>query len=201
MESLMRTSLLTVLAALLFAGVPGTAAGESRPLETAIQIGLQNSQTVEGAKYELDEADQLVREAWSNVLPQVSMEASYQRNTVTQEAFLPANFINPNAPSDQLVPVRVGSDNIWSAGLHLSQTLFEMDVFIGLGAAGRFRKLQLERYRGSSLGALLALRQAYLDALLAEQDLRLVETGRYSYGEVPKKRGEWLRKVLEREVP
>jgi outer membrane protein TolC len=175
MKPLMRTSLLAVLGTLLLVWVPGTAAGEALPLETAIQIGLQNSQTVEGARYQLDEADQLVREAWSNVLPEVRMDASYQRNTVTQESFLPASLLDPNAPSDQLVPVRFGSDNIWSAGLHLNQTLFEMDVFIGVGAAGRFRRLQNERYRGSSLEALLALRQAYVDALLAEQDRQLVE--------------------------
>jgi outer membrane protein TolC len=175
MERFMRSGLTTALGLLLVACLPLSAAGEAMPLETAIQIGLQNSQTVETARYQLDEADQLVREAWSNVLPQVRMDASYQRNTVAQESFLPASLIDPSAPSDQLVPVRFGSDNIWSAGLHLNQTLFEMDVFIGVGAAGRFRKLQHERYRGASLDALLALRKAYVDALLAEQDRQLVE--------------------------
>jgi outer membrane protein TolC len=175
MDSLKRVGLCAALCVGLLGGEFEIGTAEPLPLESAIQKGLQNSQTVEGAKYELDEADQLVREAWSNVLPQVRMDATYQRNTVTQEAFFPASIFYPAAPSDQLIPVRFGSDNIWSAGLHLNQTLFEMDVFIGLGAAGRFRKLQHERYRGSSLDALLALRRAYVGALLAEEDRRLVE--------------------------
>ena len=109
MEPLMRAAFLAALGLLVLTGGPGMAAAEVLPLETAIQVGLQNSQTVEGARYELDEADQLVREAWSNVLPQVTMDASYQRNTVTQQSFLPASLIDPGSASDQLVPVRCGS--------------------------------------------------------------------------------------------
>jgi outer membrane protein TolC len=172
---MMKNGIFAGLVLLLLVSAFTGASAELMPLETAIQRGLQNSQTIERARYELDEAGQLVREAWSNVLPQVTMNASYQRNTVTQEAFFPAALLDPGASPDLLVPVRFGSDNIWNAGLHLNQTIFEMDVFIGVGAAGRFRRLQDERYRGSSLDALLALRRAYLAALLAEESRRLVD--------------------------
>ncbi|HXV85124.1 MAG TPA: TolC family protein, partial [Gemmatimonadales bacterium] len=84
-------------------------------------------------------------------------------------------IFDPNAPPDELVPVRFGSDNTWQAGLTLNQPLFQYEVFIGVGAAGRYRQLEHERVRGTSHGVIAAVRHAYLDALLAAEDVRLTQ--------------------------
>ena len=89
-----------------------------------------------------------VKPAFSAALPDIGASAQYQRNFRVQEAFLPAIIFDPNAGPDDLIPVRFGADNQWSAGLTLNQRLFEYGVFVGIGAAGRFKTLESERARG-----------------------------------------------------
>lgn len=146
---------------------------ETYSLRRAIQVALSNSRTIEDAEQTLEGARQQVREAWSAALPDVSATASYQRNLMVQEFFLPAEFFG--GPAGELRPVRVGSDNTWSAGLTASQTLFEYSVFVGVGAAGRYRELQEEVVRGTTQQVVTAVRQAYFDALLVREELRLTE--------------------------
>jgi outer membrane protein TolC len=142
-------------------------------LERALTTALENSRTLEQARQGARVASQRVREAWGGVLPDISATASYSRNLLVQQAFLPAFIFDPNAPPDELVPVRFGSDNTWQAGVTLDQPLFEYTAFIGVGAAGKYRSLENERVRGASHQVIAAVRQAYLDALLAVEDVRL----------------------------
>jgi outer membrane protein TolC len=181
MSAIKRDSRL-VAAGLLLVGfvcgdVPATAqeSGEVFSLQRAIQVALTNSHDINAAEEGLRFANQQVREAWSNVFPDLTANASYQRNLRVQEVFLPARFFDPDAPAEAVTPVRFGSDNTWQAGLSFNQPLFEFDVFIGVGAAGRFRSLETERVRGTTQSVVTVVRQAYLDALLAEEDLRLTE--------------------------
>jgi outer membrane protein TolC len=71
--------------------------------------------------------------------------------------------------------IRIGSDNTWQLGFTVTQSLFEYGVFIGVGAASRYRALQEERLRGTTQEVVTAVRLAYLDALLAQSNLRLLE--------------------------
>jgi outer membrane protein TolC len=144
-------------------------------LERALTTAFENSRALEQARYGLRVADQQVREAWSNVLPDITASASYSRNLMVQQAFLPAFIFDPNAPPDELVPVRFGSDNTWQAGLSLEQPLFQWNVIIGVGAAGRYRALERERVRGVSHGVVESVRLAYLEALLAAEEVRLTQ--------------------------
>ncbi|NIM51195.1 MAG: TolC family protein [Gemmatimonadales bacterium] len=150
-------------------------AADTYSLRRAIQIALANSRTLEDAEQGLEVAGQQVREAWASVLPDISANMSYSRNLKVQEIFLPEFFFDPTAPPDAVRPVRVGSDNNWQAGLSVSQPLFEYGVFIGVGAASRFRALQGERVRGTAQQVVSAVRQAYFDALLALESQRLTE--------------------------
>lgn len=150
-------------------------ADEVYSLQRAVEVALMNSHDIAGAEERERVAGQQVREAWASVLPDISATASYQRNLLVQEAFLPARFFDPDAPENEVTPVRFGSDNTWRAGLSFSQPLFEYDVFIGVGAAGRFRSLEAERLRGTTQSVVTAVRTAYLNALLAAEEVRLTE--------------------------
>ncbi len=144
-------------------------------LTRALQIALASSQTLRDAELGLDVARQQVREAFGSVLPDVSATASYSRNLKVQQGFLPAVIFDPTASRDQLVPIRFGSDNTWLAGLNASQPLFQMDAFVALGAAGRFREFQREIVRGTAQEVVTLVRISYLNALLAEENVRLTE--------------------------
>ena len=144
-------------------------------LKTAVEKALLNSQVVEVARLQVEEANQDVRSAWSEIYPDIVASASYGRNLKPQQGFLPAAIFDPDAPADELVPIQFGSDNTWNAGLALRQPLIEADLFIGLGATNKFKELQSERYRGTSLDVLLTTREVFLAALFAEEDLRIIE--------------------------
>jgi outer membrane protein len=149
--------------------------GETISLQRAIQVALANSHLIRAAEEGLTVADNQVREAWADALPDISANASYARNLRVQEGFLPARLLDPSAPEGAVTAVRFGSDNTWNAGVDLSQPVFDYNMFIGIGAAGRFRGLQSEMVRGTTQQVVTAVRQAYLRTLLATEDLRLTE--------------------------
>lgn len=162
---------LLLAAPALSAQVPPDPTGYS--LKEALRIALTTSPLLREAEARVRVADQQVREAWGSVLPDISTRASYSRNIEVQEAFLPAFLFDDTAPPDLLVPVRFGSDNTWNAGVSVEQPLFELDVFIGLSAAGKFRGVENEHYRGTAQRVVLAVRQAYFNALLGSEEVRL----------------------------
>lgn len=144
-------------------------------LKRAIAVALENSPALQEAQLSLVIANQQVREAWSNVLPRLSTNASYTRSILKQSIFLPAAFFDTSAAIGDQIAVEVGADNVWSAGVTLSQPLFHMGAFIGLGAASRVRQLQTELLRGSTQQVITRVRLAYLTALLNTEEVQLTE--------------------------
>ncbi len=141
----------------------------------AVHIALERSRDIADAELDLDVAQEQVRDAWSGVLPQLDGSAQYTRNVKPAVSFLPANIFDPTAPEGQFVPIQFGADNAWNAGLNLTQPLFDARAFIGVGAAGRFERLQSEAVRGRSQNVVTRVRVAFYDAMLAQEQTRLVE--------------------------
>jgi outer membrane protein len=150
-------------------------AADSVTLAQAITEALDNSPVVRQARAAVAVADGQVREAWATVMPDINATASYQRNFMVQEAFLPSVIFDPTAGPDDLTKVKFGAENNWSAGVTVNQPLFQVDAFIGVGAAGRFRALQGERARGTRQSVVTDVRQRYLAVLAARELVRLNE--------------------------
>jgi outer membrane protein len=150
-------------------------APDTLTLDRAIAIALERSRAIAQAEAAVAGAHGQVREAWASMLPNVSASASYQRNLKVQEAFLPAFFFDSTAGPNDVVPVRIGADNTWFAGLSFSQPLFQASAFVGVGAASRLSTLEEERARGVAQNVVTAVRQRYFDVLLAEESVRLTE--------------------------
>ena len=169
-----------VVAAIIAAPQSADAQGgevEVFSLRRSLETALGNSDELRAAEAGLQIANQQVREEWSAVLPDVRFSASYARNFQVPVAFLPAVIIDPNAPPNELIPVRFGADNAWSAGIVLEQPLFEAQAFIGLSTAGRFRSIEIERVRGTAQQVVSRVRQGYFNALVADEDLRRLTEG------------------------
>jgi len=168
-----------VVVGLLIPALPLAAQTATEPdvysLARALQVALANSQTIKDTEMDLVRAQQQVREAWSSVLPDIRGSASYTRNVLQQQMFLPAAFFDPTAPPGDLVAVKIGQDNSWQAGLTATQPIFEYTAVVGLGAAGRFKALQRERVRGTAQEVVTAVRIAYFNVLLADENVRLIE--------------------------
>jgi outer membrane protein len=168
-----RIVLLLCGAALAIAPAARAQAPDTLTLDRAIATALERSRAVAQAEAGVVGARGQVREAWASVLPDISASASYQRNFKVQEAFLPAFFFDSTAGPNDVVPVRIGADNTWFAGLSFSQPLFQASAFVGVGAASKLSRLEEERARGVTQNVVTAVRQRYFDVLLAMENERL----------------------------
>jgi outer membrane protein TolC len=137
-------------------------------LADAITEALERNPTVRQAGAAVRAADGRVREAWAMALPDVNASASYQRNFMVQEQIFEFN--------GEVIRARFGFENNWVAGVTVSQPLFQADVLIGVGAAGRYRAWERERARGAAQRVVTDVRQAYFAALAQLELARLNET-------------------------
>jgi outer membrane protein TolC len=158
-------------------------AGEVYSLERCLAFALENSRQLRDATLGLDIARKQVREAWGEILPKVDATMTYTRNLSDQEQLIPAVFIDPSGQGQGLIPVRFTLDNVWNATVSLEQPLFQAEVFIGVGAAGRFKQLQVERTRGTAHQVVTEVRNAYYAALLQRENVNLIEESLRRVGE------------------
>ena len=148
---------------------------ESFSLEAAVASALRRNRTLRVEELELERAQDQVNEAYGSLMPDVDATVTYQRNLVIPESFLPAQIFDPSAPPGQLIPVQFGADNQWFAGLSVNQPLFDASIFVGVGAAGRFKRLQDEVVRGRAQEVATSVRRAYYLVLATRELLRLTE--------------------------
>jgi outer membrane protein len=160
---------------LLAAGpVSGQGAGEGRlTMEAAVASSLEANESLRAAWRGLGAARSQVREAWGSVMPQVHFHASYTRNLDLPQFFLPARFLDPDAPADAVVPVQAGTDNAWLAQGRVDQPLFDAAAFLGVGAADRYATYEGEVVRGEAQQVVTRTRLRYYDVLLAQEQVRL----------------------------
>jgi outer membrane protein TolC len=144
-------------------------------LEEAVESAVQLNPELDAARLELEQAREQVDEAWGNVFPTADLTSSYTRNLSVPVSFLPAIIFDPDADPDELIPVQFGADNLWNLSIDFEQPLFNAAAFIGVGAAGRFESLQEEVLRGRLHTVVTRVRTAYYQALLSQEQERLLE--------------------------
>lgn len=153
----------------------GDSAAAVFSIETAVRTAIRQNRDVQTARLALQEANERVDEAWSSVYPKVDFNASYTRNVSPTLTFLPKAFIDPTAGPDEYIGVQFGADNQWNSTVSLEQPLFSAAAFIGVGAAGRYQRLQREMVRGVTQGVVTRVRVAYYGLLLQQEQHRLTE--------------------------
>ncbi|GMV06125.1 MAG: transporter [Gemmatimonadota bacterium] len=165
-----------VLAALGVATVEALVAQETQALslDGAVRMAIRQNRDVQAARLGLEEANERVSEAWSNVYPSLDFNASYTRNVSPTVNFLPAAIFDPTAGPDDYIAVQFGADNQWQSTVSLEQPLFSAAAFIGVGAAGRYKNLQEEVVRGLTQTVVTRVRAAYYQLLLQQEQLRLI---------------------------
>jgi outer membrane protein len=167
--------LLLVSTAASRAQTEGIAGTRIMTLEESILIALEDSRSVQDARFALEVAEKQVVEARGLAMPTISASANFTRSLTPLESFLPAIIFDPTASADDFIAVRFGADNSWNSSLTLDQTLFNSTVFIGLRVASTFRQLSVEALRGTAQQTATATRKAFYAALLARESLRLTE--------------------------
>ncbi|MGK7394856.1 MAG: TolC family protein [Candidatus Cyclobacteriaceae bacterium M3_2C_046] len=151
----------------------------SLDLEGCIDFALENSWNLENSRIDVKIANKQVKETVGRGLPQIDGEVSYMNNFAVQTVFLPAVFfaddpssIPDNAPP---VPVRFGVQNTGTAGISLSQLLFDGSYLVGLQAANTYQELSRRSLEASEVEVVAAVTKAYYGVLIAKERLDLID--------------------------
>ncbi|WP_185957331.1 TolC family protein [Gracilimonas mengyeensis] len=144
-------------------------------LEQAIQISLANNTQMKRSLLSIRDADQQVRNAWSNVMPDIAASATYTRNLEVPVNFIPAIIFDPDADPNELMPVAFGTDNNWQGGFSVSQTIFSGQAFVGISSSELYKAAQSESMRATAQGIVTQTRVTYYQALVAKEQLRLIQ--------------------------
>lgn len=139
-------------------------------LTQAIQIALANNTDIKRSLLTLKNADEQVRIAWSEVMPEISGNASYTRNIEIPVFFFPEDPTDPNSP---LRAIQAGEDNNWNGGFSVNQTLFRGEAIIGISSSQLFKSAQAENLRAATQQIVTETRIGYYNVLVAEEQLRL----------------------------
>lgn len=146
---------------------------QSMNLTQAITTSLANATEIKQALYKIEDADQQILVSWGEVFPKLDTDIGYQRNMEVPVNFLPAKIFNPAAGPNDLMPVRFGTDNNWTGGFVISQTLFRGEAFVGIATADLYKLAQKENYRATSQQVVTQTRVAFYSVLIAQERYRL----------------------------
>ncbi len=148
----------------------------SMSLDQAIQTALASNRELRKAALGVKDGDAQVLTAWAEVLPDVNASANYTRNIEIPVNFIPAQVFDPSAPPGELVPVQFGTDNNWQGGFTVSQNIFKGQAIIGLSTSRLYKQAQSQNFALVSQQIITQTRQAYHQALLVKERVKLLET-------------------------
>ncbi|HEU5072125.1 MAG TPA: TolC family protein [Verrucomicrobiae bacterium] len=157
-------------------------------LADAINMALKQNSTVLKSRQDLEVAHGIVVQTRAIVLPKLTATGNYEFNDAIETA-----TVGPNTFSFQ-------KDQNWNAGLRVVQSIYEGGrIASALRTAGLTRDQALFQHQAVIADTLLAVRKAYYDTLLAEQQIHVREasvellqkeledtTRRYEAGTVPR---------------
>lgn len=144
-------------------------------VQQSIQIALANNTQMKRSLVSLMDADQQIRTAWSNVMPNIAASANYTRNLEVPVNFIPAILFDPNADPGDLTPIAFGTDNSWQGGFSVSQTIFSGQAFVGISSSELYKTAQTENMRATAQGIVTQTRVAFYEALVSKEQLRLIK--------------------------
>lgn len=138
-------------------------------LEQAVTYALQHNTSLQNKKLDVDYAKGQVLETASIGLPQVNGKVDFNNNLI-----LPV-FVFPNPVTGRNEPIRVGQNFSTTAGISVSQLLFDGTYFLGLKAANQFVEManQMENLSISQVKNTVV--KSYYLALIAEENLKLIK--------------------------
>ncbi len=137
-------------------------------LSEAITTAVANNRQIAISRMAIQNADAQVDEAYAGTLPSVTLNGRYTRSLQKQVFYFPG--------SDGITrPVKIGSDNSFSADVSVNQILYNSAAFTAPDAAKSYARISREQLRADGVETVLNLKRAYFTALLAREALRVNE--------------------------
>ena len=151
------------------------AAAQSRPLTIteAVALAREKNRDLQIANLAVAKASQRTREARGAALPTLSGFGQYVYNFQRPVSFLPGSF--GGLSDNQIATLRVGGDQAFVGSVGLYQPLFQAGVKAGIRAANVDEVRSTAEAAVTASNVVTAVRKAYLNVLITEEQLRLQE--------------------------
>jgi outer membrane protein TolC len=108
-------------------------AQENYTLQQCTEIALKQSLQLKADALDLEHTNASIKQAYSSVLPNISINGSYQYSPQVQANVIPAETFG--GPEGSYTAARLGVPQTTSATAELSQTIYNQSTFIALKAA------------------------------------------------------------------
>ncbi|MCB0428913.1 MAG: TolC family protein [Flavobacteriales bacterium] len=147
--------------------------GSAFSLEQAIQYGQKNNTQAKNAGLDVEVAKKKIWETTAMGLPQISGEVSYQNFIDIPTSVAPAEAFG--GPAGEFVDLQFGTTNNASAGITLSQLIFNGTYIVGLQAAKTYAKFADEQKLKADADVRNLVQTSYYQALQAKASQKALE--------------------------
>jgi outer membrane protein len=144
-------------------------------LEQCYQYAFEHQQDVQIATLDISNAQYQKKEAIGQGLPQVHGKMQTVNNLNLQQQFLPANALDPNAPSDIVVPVGFGVQMTNDINLTATQLLFDGAYLAGVKASKVYIDLYTKSLTRTKVDVVENVAKAYCGVLVAHERVAILE--------------------------
>lgn len=146
---------------------------KSLTLKEAIQYALENKADAKKAKLQIENSEYQIQEIRSRALPQISANGNLTYNPILQLNALPGDFFG--APGTTLL-APLGQKWTSTAGVSLTQALFDQSVFTGLKAAKTTREFYQINNQLTEEQVIERVANNYYQVYVLRQKLALAES-------------------------
>ena len=164
-----------LLIAILSIGL-GIRAQETKTLtlKDAISYALQNKADSKKARLDVENSGYQIQEVRAQALPNISANGSLNYNAILQNSALPAEFFGGQPGDVVLVPF--GQKWNSTAGVSLTQNIFDMSVFTGLQAAKSTREFYQINAALTDEMVIERVANAYYEVFVARERLAVADS-------------------------
>lgn len=169
---------LNVVAAILISSIAAFSQNQPLGLKQLLEAALEHNQNLEVSRYDQDLAEYKIKETRARTLPNITGTATANDNYKRQVLVIPAGaFPSPDgATSDAPRKLIAGTTYTSSAGVDVSQPLFDMAAFTGLKAAQAGRDYYALSTKQSEEEVINQVATAYYSILATRETLILLDS-------------------------
>jgi outer membrane protein TolC len=147
--------------------------GQEFSLFQAQEYALNNRETIENARLDLESAEKQVIETRAMGLPQISSDMNFQNFLNIPVQVVDGAFIGQPG---SLVSFRAGTDFNVNAGVTLNQLIFDGSYIVGLQVSKFYTEFVASSIEKSKQDVLVDVTKAYEMAMISEQNKEFVDT-------------------------
>ncbi|MBK9402522.1 MAG: TolC family protein [Bacteroidetes bacterium] len=142
-------------------------------LQQAIDYALANHSAVKNALIEEEIANKKINELIGAGTPQINGSAELNNFLDIPVSFVPGEFFDGEAGT--FFPVQFGQQYSASAGVSISQLLFDGSYMVGLQASKTYRELSRKQSKQTRTETAVNVSKAYYGALVAEARMEIID--------------------------